>query len=250
MSNPQFRIFPDPAALADAAAQQIVARAHAAVTAHERFTIALSGGSTPRAVFERLAGSVLSDQMPWARTYVFWSDERAVPLDHADSNYRMACEALLSHVPIPKENIKPMLSQVEDLDAAAQHYARVIQATVPGSPPRFDLILLGMGPDGHTASLFPHSPQLAATDTLVVATPVASLKPHVLRITFTAPLINAAAEVLFMAAGADKAATLKRILEGPRQPEDLPSQLVAPVSGTLIWMLDQAIAQDLKQTHE
>ena len=250
MRDPQIRIFPDPAALADAVAQQIVARAQAAVAAHERFTIALSGGSTPRAVYERLAGPALSSRMPWAKTYVFWSDDRAVPLDDADSNYRMACEALLARVPIPKENIKPVLSQVEDLDAAAQHYARVIQATVPGSPPRFDLILLGMGPDGHTASLFPRSPQLAAADALVVATPVASLKPHVRRVTFTAPLINAAAAVLFMAAGADKAATLQRILEGPRAPEELPSQLVAPVSGALVWMLDRAIAQDLKQTHE
>ena len=106
MSNPQIRMFPDVAALADAAALHIVASARAAVAAHERFTIALSGGSTPRAVYERLAQPALSDLMPWTQTYVFWSDERAVPLDHPDSNYRMACEALLSHVPIPKDQIK------------------------------------------------------------------------------------------------------------------------------------------------
>jgi 6-phosphogluconolactonase len=245
----QIRIFDDGAALAEAAALHIVARARAAVDEHQRFTIALSGGSTPRAVFERLARADLSAQMPWSQTHVFWSDDRAVPLDHPDSNYRMACESLLAQVPIPKENIKPVLSQVEDLDAAAQHYARVIQATVPGSPPRFDLLLLGMGPDGHTASLFPRSPQLQAGDALVVATPVAPLKPHVRRITFTATLINAAHEVLFLAAGGDKAEMLRRVLEGPRQPEDLPSQLVAPGSGTLIWMLDQAIARELQQSH-
>lgn len=246
----QIRVFADPASLADAAAKHIVERALAAVDDHERFTIALSGGSTPRAVFQRLAQPDLSAQMPWSQIDVFWSDERAVPLDHADSNYRMACESLLAQVPIPKENIKPMLSQVEDLDAAAQHYARVIRSTVPGSPPRFDLLLLGLGPDGHTASLFPHSPQLQASDELVVATPAAPLKPHVRRVTFTATLINAAKEVLFLAAGADKAETLKRVLEGPRQTEELPSQLVAPGSGTLIWLLDQAIARELKSTNE
>lgn len=250
MSNSEIRVFSGQAALADAAAQQIVEQAQAAVADHERFTIALSGGSTPRAVYERLVAPPLSTQMPWAKTYVFWSDDRAVPLDHPDSNYHVAYETLLAHVPIPKENIKPMLSHAEDLDSAAQHYARVISALVPGSPPRFDLVMLGMGPDGHTASLFPHSPQLDATDELVVATPVASLKPYVRRITFTATLINAAAVVLFMAAGADKAATLQRVLEGPRQPAELPSQLVAPQNGTLIWMLDRAIAQNLKQSHE
>lgn len=248
--NQQIRIFPDPAALADAVARHIVERAHAAVADHQRFTIALSGGSTPRAVFQRLAQPDLNQQMPWSQTYVFWSDERAVPLDHADSNYRMACDSLLAQVPIPKEHIKPMLGQVEDLDAAAQHYARVIRSTVPGSPPRFDLLLLGLGPDGHTASLFPHSPQLQAAADLVVATPIAPLKPHVRRITFTATLINAAKEVLFLAAGADKAETLKRVLEGPQETEELPAQLVTPGSGPLIWMLDQAIARELQSTHE
>jgi 6-phosphogluconolactonase len=246
----QIRVFADSAALADAAARHIVERAHTAVDDHQRFTIALSGGSTPRAVFERLAQPDLSGQMPWSQCYVFWSDDRAVPLDHPDSNYRMACDALLSQVPIPKENIKPVLSQVEDLDAAAQHYARVIRSTVPGSPPRFDLLLLGMGPDGHTASLFPHSPQLQPGDALVVATPVAPLKPYVRRITFTATLINAAKEILCMATGGDKAEMLRRVLEGPRQTAELPAQLVAPDSGTLLWLLDQAITRELQQSHE
>lgn len=248
--NPQIRVFADPAALADAAARHIVERARAAVADHRRFSIALSGGSSPRAVFQRLAQPDLSAQMPWSQIDVFWSDERAVPLDHADSNYRMAYESLLAQVPLPKANLRPMLSQVEDLDAAAQHYARVIRATVPGAPPRFDLLLLGLGPDGHTASLFPHSPQLQAGDELVVATPAAPLKPHVRRITFTKTLINAARAVLFLAAGADKAETLKRVLEGPRQTDELPAQLVAPESGSLIWMLDQAIAGELASSHE
>lgn len=249
MSEVQFRILPDPAALATAAAQTIVERAQAAVAERGRFTIALSGGSTPRAVFQQLAQVPLSEQMPWAQTYVFWSDERAVPLDDPRSNYRMACESLLNQVAIPKENVKPMSSQSADLDAAAQHYARVIQGIVPGNPPRFDLVMLGMGPDGHTASLFPHSPQLAVVDALVAATPPAPLEPHVPRITFSATLINAAAEVLFLVAGGDKATRLHEVIEGPRQPETLPAQLVAPVAGTLTWMLDQAAAQQLKVDH-
>lgn len=250
MSDVQFHIFPDPSALAAAAAQTILERARAAVAARGRFSIALSGGSTPRAIYQQLAQPALSEQMPWAQTYVFWSDERAVPLDDPGSNYRMACEALLRQVPIPKENIKPMLSQSEDLDAAAQHYVRVICGVVTGQPPRFDLVLLGMGPDGHTASLFPHSPQLAATDALVTATPVASLEPHVRRLTFTSTLINAAAEVLFLVAGADKAARLHQVIEGPQQTETLPAQLVVPVAGTLRWMLDRAAAQQLRTQYE
>jgi 6-phosphogluconolactonase len=248
MADVQFDIVDDPAALAAAAARAILKRALAATQAQGRFTIALSGGSTPRAIYQQLAQPELSAQMPWAQTYVFWSDERAVPLDDQRSNYRMASEALLHHVPLPKENIKPMLGQA-DLAAAAQHYERVIRGVVPGEPPRFDLVLLGMGPDGHTASLFPHSPQLSVTDALVTATPPAPLEPHVERLTFTSTLINAAAEVLFIVAGADKAGRLHEVIEGPRQPEALPSQLVQPMSGTLRWMLDRAAAQQLAVGH-
>ncbi len=249
MTDQRIQIFADVSELAAAVAQQIVTRAQAAVADHDRFTIALSGGSTPRAVFERLAASPLKEQLPWAKTYVFWGDDRAVPPDHPDSNYRMASESLLQHVPLPKEQIKPILTQCDDLDAAAQHYERVIQSFVPGSPPCFDLILLGMGPDGHTASLFPHSPALTVTNALVTATPVAPLKPHVRRITFTATLINAAAEVVFLVAGADKAGRLAEVLEGPQAPDTLPAQLVRPTNGVLSWMIDQAAAQELKHSY-
>lgn len=245
MKAARIQIYPTPDALSDAAALHIVEQAQKAVTARDRFTIALSGGSTPRAVFERLAQPPLRDQLPWDKTWVFWGDERAVPPDSADSNYRMACDALLSHVPIPRDNVKPILTQGHDLDAAAQHYARVIQGFVPGTPPRFDLVLLGMGPDGHTASLFPRSPQLHAIDELVVATPEAPLKPHVRRITWTFRLINAAAEAVFLVAGADKADRVAEVLEGPSNPRALPSQQVVPIDGTLIWMFDQAAASKL-----
>jgi 6-phosphogluconolactonase len=250
MNNKQLLIYSDPSALADAVAQHIVDRARTAVDAHGHFTIGLSGGSTPRAVYERLARPALSDQMPWSKTYVFWSDERAVPRDDERSNYRMVDEALLKHVPLPKEHIKPILTQEHDLEAAAQHYARVVQCFVPGSPPRFDLLLLGMGPDGHTLSLFPHSPALDAGDALVVATPVASQPPHVRRISFTTRLANAAAEALMLVAGADKAAMVRAVLEGPAQPDQLPAQRISLTNGMLTWMLDQAAAQELQQTYE
>lgn len=238
-------VFADPAALADAAARRIVDAAQAAVKARGRFTIALSGGSTPRAIHERLAAAPLRDELPWADTYVFWGDDRAVPHDDPDSNYRMAAETLLRLVPLPKANIHPMLTEGADLDAAAQHYARVIRGVVAGDPPRFDLILLGIGPDGHTASLFPHSPALAAADELVVATPPAPLKPQVRRITFTKTLLNAAALVLVLVTGADKAARLAEIVAGPRATERLPAQLIAPTNGELVWMVDEAAAGKL-----
>ena len=247
MTAQRILVFADVSTLADAVAQRIVTSAQNAVATHGRFTIALSGGSTPRAVFERLATSPLKEQMPWAGTYVFWGDERAVSPDHANSNYRMACESLLQHVPLPKDNIKPILTHGDDLRAAAQHYERVIRSFVPGSPPCFDLILLGMGSDGHTASLFPHSPALAVTEALVTDTPVAPLEPHVQRITFTPQLINAAAEVIFLVAGADKAHRLAEVLAGPRVPDALPAQLVTPTHGVLSWMIDQAAAKELKQ---
>ena len=184
----------------------------------------------------------------WSSVNVFWSDERAVPLDHEDSNYRMAREAL-QHLPIPKENIHPMFGPAPDLDAAARLYERVIHSTVPGTPPRFDVVLLGLGPDGHTASLFPHSPAFGA-DGLVTATPEAPLNPHVQRLTFTFRLINAAAEVILLAAGEDKAEIVQRVLEGEHNPEALPAQGVMPENGTLHWMLDQAAASKLKQTYD
>lgn len=245
MAEPQLRILPDQPALIEAAADFILETALAAITANDRFTIALTGGSMPRPVYELLASSPRRERMPWDRAYFFWSDDRAVPLDDDHSNYKLAWDAMLSRVPAPKENIQPMLCNGDDLDAAAQHYARVVRSFVPGTPPRFDLVLLGMGPDGHCASLFPHSPQLAATDELVVATPVAPLDPPVRRMTFTKTLINAAANVVFLVGGANKADRVQQVIEGPRDPEQLPSQLVAPTDGTLTWLLDQAAASKL-----
>lgn len=241
----QVDIFLGKDALADAAAERIIAAFRTAMTARGSFNIALAGGSTPRLLYERLAQAPRTLQLDWSRVNVFWSDERAVPLDHADSNYRLAREAL-QQLPIPKENVHPMYGHSADLGAAARLYERVIQSTVPGSPPRFDVILLGMGPDGHTASLFPHSPQLHAPS-LVAATPAAPLEPHVERLTFTFDLINAAAAVFVLVAGADKAATVARVLEGPDDRQALPSQGIAPQNGDLYWMLDQDAASELNR---
>lgn len=240
MVNQQVRVLADASALAEAAADFIVERALVAVAAHDRFTIALTGGSTPAPVYQLLAQSERRARVPWERVDVFWSDDRAVPLTDDRSNYKLSSDTLLRHVPIPQANIRPMLSHSDDLEAAARHYARVIQSFVQGQPPRFDMVLLGMGSDGHCASLFPHSPQLAATAQLVVATPVAPLEPHVRRLTFTHTLINAAADVVFLVSGAGKAERLAQVLEGPRQPDVLPAQLIAPTSGTLTWFVDRA----------
>lgn len=250
MSQPQIVIVPDKDALAEVAADMIVEQALAAVAARDRFTIALTGGSTPRPVYERLATGERAARMPWERAFVFWSDDRAVPPDDDRSNYKLAHDALLGRIALPQAQIQPMFANGDDLDAAARRYAGVVRTLVPGSPPRFDLVLLGMGPDGHTASLFPHSPQLAATDELVVATPPAPLDPHVPRLTFTTTLINAAANVLIMLAGADKAERVQQVIEGPRDTERLPSQLVAPGGGTLTWIMDQAAASKLSKRYD
>ena len=239
------QVFADTAALADAAARRIVEQARTAVAERGRFTLALSGGSTPRAIHERLARAPLREQLPWAATEIFWGDDRVVPLDDADSNYRMAVETLLGQVPVPAAQIHPMVTG-DDPAQAAEQYADLVRRVVPGAPPRFDLVLLGMGPDGHTASLFPHSPALAATDALVVATPPAPLKPQVPRITFTRTLLNSAALVLVLVAGADKAERLAEVLDGPHDPERLPAQLLAPEQGELVWMVDQLAAAKLR----
>lgn len=250
MTHRRILVVDDPDALAEAALRYIVARAQQALAVRGAFAIALAGGSTPREVYRRLAHAPWRDTLPWAQTLVFWSDERAVPLDSPDSNYRMAREALLDHVPVPPEQIHPMISQDVDLEQAAARYETLLRRLVPGQPPRFDLILLGMGPDGHTASLFPHTPALEATTRLVVATPQAPRPPQVRRLTFTPTLINAAAEVLVLVAGADKAARVREVLQGPPRPQALPAQVIAPEAGDLWWMLDRAAASQLAAIHD
>jgi len=238
-------VLPDPGALADEAARRFVALARAAVEGRGRFTVALSGGSTPRALHERLARPPLRDEADWEQVHVYWGDERYVPPDDPESNFRMARETPLAHVPIPAANIYPVPTVGGTPEAAASAYAETLTASFGADLPQFDLILLGMGPDGHTASLFPSHPEVVApSDELVVAVHGAP-KPPPDRVSFTLELINAASHVLFLVAGADKAATLREVLRGPLEPARLPAQGVRPTAGQLVWLVDAAAAREV-----
>ena len=238
---PRLLLVDDAGALADAAAGAIVDAALQAVAARDRFTIVLSGGATPRATYMRLAALPFAERMPWDRTWVFFGDERCVPPDHPDSNYRMANEALLSKVAIPADHVCRMRGEAEDPEAAATGYARTLSAffeTKRGGLPRFDLVLLGLGLDGHTASLFPGSPAAKEVFRSVVAVHAAAASiPQ--RLTLTFPTINAAAQVLFLISGAEKAKLLKTML---RDGAIVPATTVCPVDGTLTWIVDRAAA--------
>lgn len=244
-SGSETRVCEDAAALARAAADLFVETARTSVAARGRFSVALSGGSTPRALYQLLAGPEYHDRVEWARTWVFFGDERCVPPTDAESNYRMAREALLFHVPVPATQVLRMQGEA-DPEAAARLYEISLRrafALAPGELPRFDLIWLGLGPDGHTASLFPHTLALGVRDRLVVANRVEKLGAT--RLTLTLPVINNAALVVFLVAGADKAAVLAGVRNGPPQPEELPAQQVAPHDGRVLWLVDRAAAAQL-----
>jgi 6-phosphogluconolactonase len=227
---------PDPAALAQAAAEHFVAQANAAIMANGRFTVALSGGSTPKTMHTILATQFAS-ALDWSHVFVFWGDERCVPPNSPDSNYGMALDTLLKHVPIPAENIHRMRGEVDPSVAAEKYNDLLVQFF--GGAPHLDLVFLGMGDDGHTASLFPHTTALyEPSDHYCVANLVEKLNTW--RITLTTGSINAAHTVIFLVAGAAKAARLKEVLYGERRPDDLPSQRIQPTSGHLLWMIDQA----------
>lgn len=239
---PQITILPDAQAIAEDAARLWMDLAQAAITQHERFTVALAGGSTPKGLYARLAQPPHRDDAIWANTHIFWGDERMVPPDQPGSNYHMAHETLLSHVALSPDHIHPIPTDVEPGRAAAL-YERTIQAGFgleAGAFPRFDLVLLGMGNDGHTASLFPGSFVLDEQNALVMSPYVDHLDAH--RITLTLPVINAAANVLFLVTGDNKAATLRDVLAGTKS---LPAQLVTPAQGRVTWLLDEAAAAHL-----
>jgi 6-phosphogluconolactonase len=244
-----------PAALAEAASLMIVEAAREAVAARGRFTMALAGGATPRETYQRLARPPLRESMPWDRTWMFFGDERAVAPDHRESNYGMAHEALLASVPLPPRQVFRMRAETEDPDAAAAEYAEamleVFGATGDG-PPRFDLVLLGLGVDGHTASLFPNSPALQETARWVIAVHAAAAAiPR--RLTMTLPVLNAARRVAFLSAGAEKAKAVRSVLRGPSGPGNggaLPAALIRPHAGSLDWFLDRAAAALLDPARE
>lgn len=211
------------------------------------FRVALSGGSTPKALHALLAAPPLRDQVEWSRVAFYWGDERSVPPDHPDSNYKMARDTLLSLVPVREDQIHRMRTELPPAEAA-DDYERTLRDTfklAPGQLPRFDLIFLGMGPDGHSLSLFPHTEALRVTDRLVVANHVAKLNTD--RVTITYPVANNAAVVAFLVAGADKADALAQVFEGPRNVEEYPSQGIAPNDGELYWFVDRAAAAKLQR---
>ena len=242
-TQPEIRVLKTARDLFEAAAAEFAAQASAAVRAKGKFTVALSGGSTPRTLYSLLA---TKPGIPWDKICIFWGDERHVPPDQPESNYRMANEALLSKVPVRPENVFRIHAEEKDAAAVALQYEQTLKDffhSSPGEFPRFDLIFLGVGPDGHTASLFPGTSALNETKRLVVSNWVPKFNTD--RITFTFPVLNAAACVIFLLSGADKAATLHDVLENDSA--NLPSQKVCPAGGKLIWMVDEPAARTLSR---
>ncbi len=238
-------VLPDLDAVSQAAAERFVALANEAVTRANRFTVALAGGSTPERLYRLLASPAYRDAVPWASVYIFFGDERCVPPDDKESNYRMARAALLDHVPILPEQVFRMEGERDPQSAAVTYDARLgdVFGLSPGRIPQFDLILLGMGPDGHTASLFPHTEALTVVERLVTANYVPKFDSW--RLTLTYPVLDAAAQVLFLIGGAEKADAIHAVLEGPANPVEYPSQGVQTPDGTVTFLLDRAAASKL-----
>lgn len=246
MPRPIYDVYPDKDALSHHAVELFIHHCQQAVAHQAMFRVALSGGSTPALLYDLLAHPEYKDRIVWEKVELYFGDERGVPPDDADSNFRMVKEHLLEPLGETQVTIFPMMCGL-DPDEDARHYEETLRAGFgldPHGVPRFDLILLGMGADGHTASLFPHKASLHVTDRLVTpAEP--GLKPFVTRLTLTYPVLNNAAHVLFLVAGEDKAETVKRVFDGEPLPEELPSQAVKPTDGELMWLLDQSAASSL-----
>jgi len=236
------RVLPDPATLADTAARQIVELAQQSIDARGDFSVALSGGSTPRELHRRIANSPLMQQVDWAHVQIFFGDERCVPPEDPESNYHMAEETLLSRVPIPAANVHRMRGEMPPAEGAAD-YERQLREFFKDEPPRLDLILLGMGDNGHTASLFPGLTAVHEQQRWVVAEDVREV--GMWRISLTPVVLNLAREVMFLVTGAAKASMLQQVLEGPYAPAERPAQIVRPSPGEVIWLVDAAAAEKL-----
>lgn len=242
----EVRVFETVPELMRAAAGEVVRGAAKAVQERGLFTWALSGGSTPRDLYRLLTTPPYNDQLPWSAMHVFWGDERHVPPDDADSNFRMAREAMLDAVPLPAANIHRIHAEEPDAGVAAKAYETELRGffhLAPGEWPRFDLILLGLGKDAHTASLFPGGEAVHESERMVVAPWVEA--QNTFRITLTAPVLNHARLTVFLAAGDDKAEPLRAVLEGARDPERYPAQIV---EGNRLWLVDRAAASLLETT--
>jgi 6-phosphogluconolactonase len=228
--------------LSQAAAELFTDLAKQAITARGRFSVALSGGQTPRRLYEILAAAPLREQIPWGAVHVFWGDERYVPSDDPRSNALMAHQALLDHVPVLPEHIHPILCTLPPQQVAS-HYENELRDFFGNTPPTMDLILLGLGDNAHTASLFPHTAVLNEQQRWVAEVYVA--EQDMVRVTLTAPLINQANQVVFLVSGSDKASALKNVLEGPYQPHEFPAQLIHPNGARPIWLIDKAASHKL-----
>jgi 6-phosphogluconolactonase len=240
-SQPEVIILPDAAAIHHAAAGRFVHLAAQRVAEHGSFLLALAGGSTPRGLYQRLAQEPLRSQVPWEHMHVIWGDERYIPHNDPDSNYAMVRAALLDYVPIPPEQVYPMHTHFDDPHQAAAVYNETIRALFEAHQNQIDMLLLGMGGDGHVASLFPQHPTLYTPDDnrYVIAVEQAP-KPPPVRLSLTFAALNRASYVLFLVTGADKATALHRVLHGPQQPDDLPAQRVRPEQGVVTWLVDEA----------
>ena len=238
-------VYPDLATISQEAARYIARLANEAIVTRGRFTIALSGGNTPKQAYALLGSEQYRDALDWSRVEVFWGDERCVPPDDPESSYHLAVQTLLAGAPILASQVHRMPADRPDRDAASLDYTQEMQRVFgTNGIPAFDLIQLGMGPEGHTASLFPHQPSLSETERLVM--PVTVPKPPPDRLTFTPPLLDAARHVLFLATGADKQEALRAVIEGPYNPDEYPAQIVRPPHGEVMWMVDTAIAAKLQ----
>ena len=240
-------IFKNSDELVQAAAERLVEVAAHSINQRGQFSLALAGGSTPRALYQLLATEVWRSRIDWQKTHVYFGDERAVAPDSKYSNFKMAYEAFLGQINIPRENIHRMQGEAADLEAAARDYeAQLRELRAP-----LDVVLLGMGDDGHTASLFPETPALRENEEWCVATDVAPLEPHVRRLTLTYPVLNAARHTFILVTGKGKAARLEAVLQGPRVVEKMPVQGIQPEDGALIWMVDEEAARLLEaETNE
>jgi len=236
------RIYKDMETLSQAAAELFAVQSRQASLICGRFSVALSGGETPRRMFQILATASYRDRIHWNEVHVFWSDERCVPEDDPRNNANIARQVLLDQVPIPPGNIHPIPCSLDPHQAAVE-YEQELRDFFSTQNPSFHLVLLGLGKNGHIASLFPHTPVLGEQDRWVAEVYVKSLDMH--RVTFTAPFINQAGQVVFLVSGLDKARVLERVLEGPYQPRKLPAQLIRPHGTQPIWLVDKPASQKL-----
>jgi 6-phosphogluconolactonase len=250
VANRNVELFANGMEIARRAADDVVRIAREAAAASGVFTIALAGGSTPKVLYALLAEHpALRNSLPWDKMKVFFGDERHVGPGHADSNFQMASDAMLSKAPFEPEQIFRIKGEYPDAEQAAAEYQVTIAhefGLKGGEFPRFDLVLLGMGSEGHTLSLFPGTKALHETQRIVTRNWVGKLYTE--RVTLTAPAANNAANIIFMITGADKACALKAVLEGPHEPDQLPAQMIQPSNGTLSWLVDQSAGSMLSKT--